>query len=92
MNRRRATHGEARQPEAFEPTRKLANGLDSDAPSGARGAETVCGEALHGLCITTGLQVLRAMMEGDREDLCEPKGRASGSSGPRSVAGAWPVR
>ena len=27
------------------------------------------------LCITTGLQVLQAMMEGDREDLCGPKGR-----------------
>ena len=32
-------------------------------------------EAFHGLCITTGMQVLRAMMEGDREDLCGPKGR-----------------
>ncbi len=32
-------------------------------------------EAFHGLCITTGLQVLEAMMEGDREDLCGPKGR-----------------
>ena len=32
-------------------------------------------EALHGLCITTGLQVLQAMMEGDREELCGPKGR-----------------
>ena len=32
-------------------------------------------EAFHGLCITTGLQVLQAMMEGDREDLCGPKGR-----------------
>ena len=32
-------------------------------------------EALHGLCITTGIQVLQAMMEGDREDLCGPKGR-----------------
>ena len=31
-------------------------------------------EAFHGLCITTGLQVLQAMMEGDREDLCGPKG------------------
>ena len=32
-------------------------------------------EAFHGLCITTGIQVLEAMMEGDREDLCGPKGR-----------------
>ena len=32
-------------------------------------------EALHGLCITTGLQVLQAMMEGDREEMCGPKGR-----------------
>ena len=32
-------------------------------------------EAFHGLCVTTGLQVLQAMMEGDREDLCGPKGR-----------------
>ena len=32
-------------------------------------------EAFHGLCIRTGLQVLEAMMEGDREDLCGPKGR-----------------
>ena len=32
-------------------------------------------EAFHGLCIKTGMQVLEAMMEGDREDLCGPKGR-----------------
>ena len=32
-------------------------------------------EAFHGLCIKTGMQVLEAMMEGDREDLCSPKGR-----------------
>ncbi len=32
-------------------------------------------EALHGLCIATGLQVLEAMMEADREVLCGPKGR-----------------
>ena len=32
-------------------------------------------EAFHGLCITTGIQVLEAMMEWDREDLCGPKGR-----------------
>ena len=32
-------------------------------------------EAFHGLCITTGLQVLQAMMEGDRDELCGPKGR-----------------
>ena len=31
--------------------------------------------AFHGLCIETGMQVLQAMMEGDREDLCGPKGR-----------------
>ena len=32
-------------------------------------------EAFHGLCIKTGMQVLEAMMEGDREDLYGPKGR-----------------
>ena len=32
-------------------------------------------EAFHGLCIATGLQVLEAMMEADREMLCGPKGR-----------------
>ena len=32
-------------------------------------------EAFHSLCITTGLQVLEAMMEADREALCGPKGR-----------------
>ena len=32
-------------------------------------------EAFHGLCIKTGMQVLEAMMERDREDLCGPKGR-----------------
>jgi len=30
-------------------------------------------EALHGLCIATGLQVLEAMMEAAREVLCGPK-------------------
>ena len=32
-------------------------------------------DAFHGLCVATGLQVLEAMMEGDREALCGPKGR-----------------
>ncbi len=32
-------------------------------------------EAFHGLCVKTGMEVLEAMMEGDREDLCGPKGR-----------------
>ena len=32
-------------------------------------------EGFHGLCIATGLQVLEAMMEADREVLCGPKGR-----------------
>ena len=32
-------------------------------------------EAFHSLCIATGLQVLKAMMEADREALCGPKGR-----------------
>ena len=32
-------------------------------------------EAFHGLCIATGLQVLEAMMEADRQVLCGPKGR-----------------
>ena len=32
-------------------------------------------EAFHGLCIATGLQVLEAMMEADREALCGAKGR-----------------
>ena len=31
-------------------------------------------EAFHGLCIATGLHVLEAMMEADREVLCGPKG------------------
>ena len=31
--------------------------------------------AFHGLCIETGMQVVQAMVEGDREDLCGPKGR-----------------
>lgn len=32
-------------------------------------------QAFHGLCISTGLQVLQAMMEDDREAVCGPKGR-----------------
>ena len=32
-------------------------------------------QAFHGLCISTGLQVLQAMMEGDRDAACGPKGR-----------------
>ena len=32
-------------------------------------------EAFHGLCIATGLHVLEAMMEADRQVLCGPKGR-----------------
>ena len=32
-------------------------------------------EAFHGLCVATGLQVLEAMMEADREVLCGPRGR-----------------
>ena len=32
-------------------------------------------QAFHGLCIRTGMQVLQAMMETDREALCGPKGR-----------------
>ena len=32
-------------------------------------------EAFHGLCIATGMQVLEAMMEAEREVLCGPKGR-----------------
>ena len=35
-------------------------------------------EAFHGLCIATGLQVLEAMMEGDREMLVWPEGAPSG--------------
>lgn len=31
--------------------------------------------AFHGLCISTGLQVLQAMMEDDRDAVCGPKGR-----------------
>ena len=49
-------------------------------------------EAFHGLCITTGLQVLEAMMEGDREALCGPEGGATRSSGRRGAAGARTVR
>ena len=32
-------------------------------------------EAFHGLCVATGMQVLEAMMEAEREVLCGPKGR-----------------
>ena len=32
-------------------------------------------EAFHGLCIAAGLQVLEAMMDADRAELCGPKGR-----------------
>ena len=45
-------------------------------------------EALHGLCIATGLQVLEAMMEADREVLCVAPRGANRSSGPRGAAGA----
>ncbi len=60
--------------EAFEPTPQFTGRDDSGAPAGARRAGGSPG-AFHGLCITTGMQVLQAMMEGDREDLCGPKGR-----------------
>ena len=39
------------------------------------GALSETREAFHELCIRTGQQVLRAMMEADREALCGPKGR-----------------
>ena len=32
-------------------------------------------QAFHGLCISTGMQVLQAMQEADRDVLCGPKGR-----------------
>ena len=32
-------------------------------------------QAFHGLCISTGMQVLQAMQEADRDALCGPKGR-----------------
>ena len=32
-------------------------------------------QAFHGLCIATGMQVLQAMQEADRDTLCGPKGR-----------------
>ena len=35
-------------------------------------------EAFHSLCIATGLQVLEAMMEADREALCGAKGAPPG--------------
>ncbi|MCY3819244.1 MAG: hypothetical protein OXH52_07770 [Gammaproteobacteria bacterium] len=40
-------------------------------------------EAFHGLCIATGLQVLEAMMEAEREVLCGPKRRH------QAERGAW---
>lgn len=39
------------------------------------GALVSAGEALQELCVETGRQVLVAMMETDREELCGPKGR-----------------
>ena len=48
-------------------------------------------EPFHGLCITTGIQVLQAMMEGIEKSCAGRKG-AIRSSGQRGVAGAWPVR
>ena len=53
------------------PTPKLANGHDSGAAA-VLGVLNGVREAFHGLCIKTGMQVLEAMMEGDREDLCGP--------------------
>ena len=49
--------------------------LSIQVPLPVLGALNGVWEAFHGLCITTGLQVLQAMMEGDREDMCGPKGR-----------------
>ena len=45
--------------------------------------------ACHGLCISTGLQVLQAMMEDDREAVCGPKGKAPGRTD--GGAAAWHV-
>ena len=72
--------------EESHPWRSMTGGRRSGQPRSSRTATIqvplpVLGvlngvrEAFHGLCITTGLQVLRAMMEGDREELCGPKGR-----------------
>ena len=49
-------------------------------------------EAFHGLCVATGLQVLEAMMEADREALCGPKGPPPGGAVRRGAAGAPIVR
>ena len=50
-------------------------------------------QAFDGLCIATGMQVLEAMMEADRDSLCGPKGRhqAARPRGPRGAVGAWPA-
>ena len=48
-------------------------------------------EAFHGFCITTGIQVLEAMMEGI-EKTCAARRGAIRASGPRGAAGAWPVK
>ena len=44
-------------------------------------------EAFHGFCIATGLQVLEAMMEADREVLCVVRRGAIRSSGRRGAEG-----
>ncbi len=56
------------QPPSSEPVR-------IQVPLPVLGVVNGVREAFHGLCIATGLQVLEALMEGDREALCGPKGR-----------------
>ena len=72
--RRLATHGEhdrrksSGQPPSSQP-------VTIQVPLPVLGVVNGVREAFHGLCIATGLQVLEAMMEADREALCGPKGR-----------------
>ena len=46
-------------------------------------------QAFHGLCISTGMQVLQAMQEADRDARCAARRDVTSPSGPRGVAGAW---
>ena len=79
----------SRRGENQAPERKS---LTVQVPLPFLGALSDTREAFHELCIRTGQQVLRAMMEADREALCGPKGRyqegrrawRGGGGGPRA--------
>ena len=78
------------QPPSSEPVR-------IQVPLPVLGVVNGVREAFHGLCIATGLQVLEALMEGDRDALCGPKGRhqvertawRGGSASGRFSSGRW---